>query len=62
MVKAAIDYTNRTGIDGMRLSPLQLEMRMRVLREQERRERLDMARAVAAAMTADDKARRALLD
>lgn len=56
MVKQAVDYTNRTGIDGLALSPLQLEMRMRVLRQQELRDRMNIARAVATAMSGDEKA------
>jgi hypothetical protein len=47
----AVDYTNRTGRDGMALSPLQLSFAMGVLRERERRERIDMAEAMSAAMT-----------
>ena len=56
MVKDAVEYTNRTGLDGMALSPLQLEMRMRVLREQDRRQRMDMAAAVAVAMSGKEEA------
>src|SRR5690606_37617862 len=61
MVKAAIEYTDRTGFDGLALSPFQLQMRTRLLEEQERRGRFDMARAVAAAMSTDEAERKALL-
>ena len=62
MLKSAVDYTNRTGIDGLSLSPLQLEMRLRLLQEKEKRERVNMARAISAALTDDKEARRELLE
>lgn len=52
----AVDYTNRTGRDGLAMSPLQLMFAMRVLRDQERKERLDMAAAVATAMSGKEEA------
>jgi hypothetical protein len=52
MARAATDYTQRTGIDGFGLSPLQLRFAQRVLDQRERLDRLRMARAMEAAFVA----------
>lgn len=52
LARAATDYTQRTGIDGFGLSPLQLQFAQRVLAERDRVDRLNMAKAVHAAFMA----------
>jgi hypothetical protein len=50
-VKNAVYLTNETGRDGMRMSPAQVTFAVLVLRDQKRRERMDMAEAMAAALS-----------
>ena len=60
LVKLAVDYTNRTGRDGLAMSPLRLQFAIRVLRDQDRRQRIDIAEAVATAMSGKEEHWKAL--
>ena len=60
LVKNAVDYTNRTGRDGLAMSPLQLQFALHVLRDQDRRDRMAMAEAVAVAFSSKEEDWKAL--
>lgn len=56
MVKLALEYELETGRSGFDFTPTELLWRTRTLEEREKVQRINMARAVAVAMSSNEEA------